>query len=322
MKLKTISLKIANALLITCMVAPQMNVSAGVIDTQNDTYVNYINIDTKDLSLILDENNIKTQIKNKSIGVYNEEQKDNLDEAILENIHVKNALIEAIESNLDIIAVSYSEYFVEEGTDKNNEAYSKLLTNKEVEDIKRGPSVIPGQAGGRFKLTLTSLLTVNSSIVGVENTYSLYGSANWDNSGFHTEEGSPHMGDDVFGFTWQDDYYTYGGLCNISGTYNHGNSIDFGLSQLNYKSGLAWTFKDYIPNNGVYMGAESISGFTYISINPKNTESLKTFTTEYVHTYEDKKPTVSIVGGITPTISVTDVEKNWKVISPISARIK
>lgn len=249
-----------------------------------------------------------------------------LQKLLADNPQLEKQIVDNIKNGNEVIAVSSKEVYVEETYNPETDSVeSRLLTIEEVNELNNKNSVQPGQPGGNGKLTLNSILVANPSLVGYANTYSLSTTASWDLSRWNNDGYQyPATGDDFIGFTWPSSY-SYCGRSSMEGTYyNSSDPIKFYMTSINGNGGMAYGFTDVKSLSHINLGAGDINGFAHIA--PSDTSaSYKTFSSEYIHTYEKTEGSLSLEinpDGVSTTITLSNVEKQWTAVSPVTAYVK
>ena len=294
-----------------------------------DEYYNYSkSFELDNYNFQIEDDSLIVKLNNTSRSINNFKEKKEIDDVISNNPDLEQQLIDAIKQGHKPAAISISEVYVEETlNDETNEIESRFLTNGEVKDLNDNPNsraIIGGETGYKGKLKLFSTLWTN--IEDEKHSFSL--TALWDVSGYNgSAESSPAVGDDFIALCWPNTY-EYTGSSNASGYYNAGldnyTDMEFYRASVVGNSGLSWGFSEKVPNQYVFVGADRITAFAHIATN-NSTAFYKTFTAQYVHTYQDKQGNVSMnasSSGAAGGITVSNVDKQWTLVSPITVNIK
>lgn len=306
--------------------------SAGTINN-DDIYEKYVNIDLQNTVLTVNDNTVEVEVK-KNLSRTAVLDKGLLDKGLLEDILSDNngaeeEIINAINNGKEIVGISVTEHQVEEINNiETGEITSALLTNREVDElsnVKSRASINGGEVTKRGKLTLTSLLVSDPNMAGIPRTYALSTTANWDVSGYNSDGAvSPAVGEDFIGLTWPSSY-EYNGTSGASGWNNKNVAINFYRTSVVGNAGVVWSFEDKFATDYAFIAAERMSAYAQIEYNPSATEGYKTFTASYIHTYDKKKGGISIgasSSGVSGGLSLSNVDKQWTAISPLTVKIR
>lgn len=311
-----------------------ISANASPKNSGDDIYNNYNNFDLQNYSVeSTNSNNISiTKIDNKNnlksslfIKLPEDTKKEKLNSIIKQNPAVKQAISKQLKKGNKIIGLSVTERYLEESIDKKTgETKYRFLTNSEVKAYTTPKkytcfaSVNSGVEQRKGKLTLTSLL-VSPKLTGQANVYNLVGNANWDVSGFNSDQyKSPAVGEDLMCLAWPTKYRWSDG--NFKGFYNNGSSINASIKEISNSNGVVWQFQDKYPTNSTYIGARNISSFAKLK-KVGSTSGPQLFTVQYVHTYSKLVPSYSLgmsSSGSSVGLNITNEEKSWHVTSPIT----
>lgn len=294
----------------------------------DDIYKKYVSIDLQDTVLTVNNNTVEIEAKD-NLSRTAVLDKELLKGILSENNSAEEEIISAINNGNEIVGISVTEHYVEEITNvETGEVTSTLLTNREVDELsneKPRASINAGETGGKGKLTLTSLLVSDASLVGIPRTYALSTTANWDVSGYNSDGAiSPAVGEDFIGLTWPSSY-DYNGTSGATGWNNKNVAIDFYRTSVVGNAGVVWSFEDKFATDYAFIAAERMSAYAQIEYKSSAVEGYKTFTASYIHTYDTKKGGISIgasSSGVSGGFSLSNVDKQWTAISPLTVKIR
>lgn len=243
---------------------------------------------------------------------------------IIENTETRQYYEKHIsDMQLELEDVTTKSVYFEEGFNESGVFMSRMLNRAEVEQFKStnvAPS-LQNTSSGNATYAVRQLTITLSKSRDAHRNYVLNGYAEW-NTEHLTNDGYtyPYPGEDYLAIRWGGERTLVATGCSFAGQYTDGSRMTGNLEKSDAYAGYCWAFDEKTATFGKVMDHASVV-VVLDHVNSQLMNKQDGAILQYIHTYEEKKPTwhiefdgESFSGGFT----LNNCSKQWQLETDVT----